>query len=170
MRQLLDTRSSRRRMIEPALAIPLSFLCGKWGKMARYSLTSVVSVAVSQATLLVAFGLLHWPAHTSNVVACAVGAVPSYHLNRTWAWGRRGRSGLWHEVVPFWALALLGLVVSTGASSLASAMARRAAASHLVTTLTVMSAAFTAFGILWVGKFVIFNRLLFADRSARSQA
>ena len=136
----------------------------------RYSLTSVVSVAVSETVLLVAFGLLHWPARTSNVVACAVGAVPSYHLNRTWAWGRRGRSRLWHEIVPFWALAFLGLAVSTWATDLASMMAHRAAASHLGATLAVMFAAFAAFGVLWVGKFVVFNRLLFTDRSTRSRA
>jgi putative flippase GtrA len=133
----------------------------------RYSLASIVSVAVSQTVLLGAFGLLHWPTRTANLVACAVGALPSYHLNRTWTWGRHGRSRLWHEIVPFWALAFLGLALSTWATGVANAVARQAAVSHLTATLVVMSAALAAFGVLWVGKFVFFNSLLFAERPRR---
>ena len=47
-------------------------------KLVRYSLVSLVSVAVSQSVLMVAFGLLHWTARLANLVACAVATVPSY--------------------------------------------------------------------------------------------
>jgi putative flippase GtrA len=111
---------------------------GRWGRrMLRYSLVSLVSIAVSQAVLMAAFGRLHWTARLSNVVACAVATVPSYYLNRCWAWGRRGRSHLWKEVVPFWVLAFLGLAFSTWAADLGSTLARQAAASHAATTAVV---------------------------------
>jgi len=138
---------------------------GPWLRMmVRYSLVSLVSIAVSQSVLMVAFGLGHWTASLANIVACAVATVPSYYLNRTWAWGRRGRSHLWREVVPFWAIAFLGLVFSTWAADLASTLARHAAASHAATTAIVMTASLGAFGILWVGKFALFNGLLFGER------
>src|SRR3712207_727678 len=138
-----------------------------WGrKVLRYSLVSVVSIAVSQTVLMVAFGMLHWTARLANVVACAVATVPSYYLNRSWAWGRRGRSHLWKEVVPFWAIAFVGLGLSTWAADLASALARGAGASHAATTAIVMAASLLAFGVLWVGKFAIFNALLFTERPA----
>ena len=138
---------------------------GLWGRRgARYSLVSLISVAVSQSVLAVAFGLLHWTAQLANVVACAVAAVPSFHLNRSWAWGRRGRSHLLREVVPFWALAFLGLAFSTWAADFGSTMARHAAASHAVTTAMVMASSLLAFGLLWIGKFAIFNVLLFTER------
>jgi glycosyltransferase XagB len=141
---------------------------GRWarlgGRMLRYSLVSLVSIAVSQAVLMAAFGALHWTARLANVVACAAGTVPSYYLNRSWAWGRRGRSHLWKEVVPFWALAFLGLAFSTWAADLGSTLARQADASHAVTTAVVMGSSLLAFGVLWVGKFAIFNALLFAER------
>jgi putative flippase GtrA len=144
---------------------------GPWAllgrRMLRYSLVSLVSIAVSQAVLMAAFGMPHWTARLANVVACAAGTVPSYYLNRTWAWGRRGRSHLWKEVVPFWALAFLGLAFSTWAADLGSTLARQAAASHAVTTVVVMGSSLLAFGILWVGKFAIFNALLFAERPSR---
>jgi glycosyltransferase XagB len=136
-----------------------------WGrKVLRYSLVSLVSIAVSQSVLMVAFGMLHWTARLANVVACAVATVPSYYLNRSWAWGRRGRSHLWKEVIPFWALAFLGLALSTWAADLGSTLARGAGASHPATTAIVMSSSLLAFGVLWVGKFAVFNALLFTER------
>ena len=133
-------------------------------RILRYCLVSLVSVAVSQTVLMAAFGLLHWTASLSNVAACVVATVPSYYLNRSWAWGRRGPSHLWREVVPFWALAFLGLAFSTWAADLASTLARQAAASHAVATAVVMGSSLLAFGVLWVGKFVVFNALLFTER------
>src|SRR5689334_12001771 len=78
-------------------------------KAIRYTLTSVVSVAVSQAFLAFFHAVVGWSAFWSNIWAVAIGAVPSYELNRRWAWGKRGKSHLWREVVPFWVLAFIGL-------------------------------------------------------------
>ena len=136
----------------------------------RYSLVSLVSVGVSQSVLLVAFGVLHWTAQLANMVACTVATVPSYYLNRSWTWGRRGRSHLWKEVVPFWALAFLGLALSTWAADLGSTLASHAAASHVATTVIVMTAALLAFGVLWIGKFAVFSSLLFGERRSGSTA
>jgi putative flippase GtrA len=138
--------------------------------MLRYSLVSLVSIAVSQSVLAVAFGMLHWTARISNIVACAVATVPSYYLNRSWAWGRRGRSHLWREVVPFWALAFAGLALSTWAAGFGSTLARQADVSHAATTAIVMGSSLLAFGVLWVGKFAIFNGLLFAERTPSAPA
>ena len=141
------------------------WVAGRRGRrLARYSLVSLVSVAVSQSVLAVAFGVLHWTAQLANVVACAVAAIPSFHLNRRWAWGRRGRSHLLREVAPFWALAFLGLAFSTWAADVGSTMAHHAAASHAVTTAIVMASSLLAFALLWIGKFAILNLLLFTER------
>ena len=68
------------------------------------------------------------------------------------------------EVVPFWVLAFLGLAFATWAADLGSTLAGQADASHAVTTAVVMGSSLLAFGVLWVGKFAIFNALLFAER------
>ena len=49
----------------------------------------------------------------SNVIATAIATVPSYYLNRTWAWGKTGKSHLMREVVPFWVIAAVSIVLST---------------------------------------------------------
>lgn len=131
-------------------------------KMVRYSLVSVISVIVSQIVLFFAQGF--WSARTANIVAVCISAVPSYYLNRAWAWGKTGKSHFIKEIVPFWSLALLGLVLSTFAADWAETNAYRVTGSELGQRLVVNFAALAAFGILWVGKFFIFNKVLFAHR------
>jgi len=125
-------------------------------KVIRYSLVSVVSVIVSQVVLIFAFGALHWTARSANVLACTVATVPSYELNRSWVWGKTSKSHLWKEVVPFWVMSFIGLVFSTVVVSLATDWWKD-------TTLVVQGANLAAFGILWVGKFLILHYVLFKD-------
>lgn len=131
-------------------------------KMIRYTLVSVVSVIVSQLVLFVLQVGFHMGALTANLIACAVATVPSYELNRKWAWGKSGKSHLMKEVVPFWALAFLGLAFSSWAVVEAEAWAKHHHLAHVTRSLTVNGASLAAFGILWVAKFVIFNKILFA--------
>jgi putative flippase GtrA len=130
-------------------------------KAIRYTLVSVVSVAVSQAAFVTVFGLAHWTARSSAIFATTVGTVPSYYLNRNWAWGKSGRSHLWREVVPFWIIAFIGLAFSTWSSDAAETYVEHHAISHLAKTAVVDGAYFGAFAVLWVAKFVIFNKFLF---------
>jgi putative flippase GtrA len=131
-------------------------------KMVRYSLVSVVSVIVSQIVLFLAQSF--WSARTSNIIAVCVSAIPSYYLNRAWAWGKTGKSHLMKEIVPFWSLALIGLIFSTWAADYAESNAHHLTDSHLGVKLIVNAAALAAFGVLWIGKFFIFNRLMFVHQ------
>jgi putative flippase GtrA len=133
-------------------------------KAVRYTLVSVISVAVGQTVLFFTFGVLRLgSAVTCNIIATAVATVPSYYLNRQWAWGKTGKSHLWREIVPFWALAFLGLALSLLAVDIAESEAHRVTSSHLGTAIIVNVSALSAWGLIWVGKFVTFNRLLFID-------
>ena len=130
-------------------------------KLVRYTMVSVISVIVSQAVLVILVGPVGWAASTSNVIATAVGTVPSYELNRKWAWGKHGKSHMWKEVAPFWALAFVGLAFSTWSADYAETYVKSHHYSHSVQTVVVAAAALGAFGVLWVGKFIIFNKVLF---------
>jgi putative flippase GtrA len=133
-------------------------------KAVRYTLASVVSVAVSQTVLFLTFGVLQLAsAVTCNIIATAVATLPSYYLSRRWAWGKTGPSHLWKEIVPFWALAFLGLVLSILAVNLAESEAPDLTSSHFAIAIIVNVAALAAWGVIWVVKFVILNRVLFVD-------
>lgn len=122
-------------------------------KPVRYSLVSVVAVAVSQIVLVLCNGVLDWAPVPSNLMAVAIGSIPSYALNRAWVWGKRGRNDVWREVLPFWAFAFVGLAFSTLLVYLATQWSDA--------TLVVNGANLTAFGILWVVKYFFLDGLLF---------
>ena len=131
-------------------------------KLFRYSMASVVAVCVSLVLLVIFDGLIGWNAVVSSTLATSIAAVPSYEMNRKWAWGKTGRSHLWKEVVPFWGLALLGWVCSTVAVRYMEKYAKHHHFHHSLTTTTVAVVYVAAFGVLWVAKFIIFNKVLFA--------
>jgi putative flippase GtrA len=129
---------------------------GRGRKPLLYSAVSVVAVLTSQITLVICHALIGMGAEWSNIVAVAAGTVPSYELNRSWVWGKTSKSHLWKEVVPFWVLSFVGLVFSTVVVSLAIGW-------WSDTTLVVQGANLAAFGILWVGKFLLLHYVLFKD-------
>ncbi|MDQ2724799.1 MAG: GtrA family protein [Actinomycetota bacterium] len=130
-------------------------------KLFRYSVASVVAVAVSLVCLVFFNGVLNISAVPSSILATAVATIPNYIMNRRWAWGKDGRSHLWREVVPFWSLALIGLAFSTLCVKWMESYANHHQFSHLVRTGTVAVVYVGAFGVLWVAKFIIFNKVLF---------
>lgn len=132
-------------------------------KALRYMLVSVVSVAVGQVSLFTLQVGLHWTAKSANIVACSIGGIPSYYLNRTWAWGKRGRSHFLKELLPFWSLAFLGLVMSTFAADYAESHARNFTDSRVGQALIVNVTVILTFGILWVVKFLFFNKVFVTD-------
>lgn len=129
-------------------------------KLFRYSMVSVVSTAVSFAVLGITYGLLQlWSEVPDTLFANLVATVPSYYLNRNWAWGKSGRSHLWREVVPFWTMSVAGILLSILTSSEAKHLSDVHHLHHFGRTVLVLGANLGAFGILWVVKFLIFNRL-----------
>ena len=133
-------------------------------KLVRYGAVSVVSTAVSLSVLALLVFRNTVPAGWANVVATAAGTVPSFELNRRWVWGKSGRRSVVAEVVPFAALSLAGLLLSTVAVSLAAGWASRAHLGAGMRTLLVEVANVAAFGSLWIAQFVVLDRVLFGPQ------
>jgi putative flippase GtrA len=133
-------------------------------KLFKYAGVSVISTIVSQVTLFMTFGVWRVMSEVpANIVANAVATVPSYYLNRKWVWGKGGRSHLWREVVPFWVLSFIGLGFSSLAVWLAGNFARNHSYGHATTTILVNAANLMSFAILWIVKFLIYNKLFHID-------
>ncbi len=129
-------------------------------KVARYSMVSVISTAVSFVVLFLVYGVGRlWSEVPSTVFANGVATVPSYWLNRNWAWGKTGRSHLLKEVLPFWVIAAAGIAFSIFWADLAGHIGKHYAFSHEVRTVLVLAANVTSFGVFWVLKLLIFDRL-----------
>jgi putative flippase GtrA len=127
----------------------------------RYGTVSIVATTTSLTVLGVLVSATTLPAGVANVLATAVGTVPSFELNRRWVWGRTGKRSLGAEVAPFWILSFAGLALSTVTVSLAAAWAAGTGVSGVVRTLLIEVANVAAFGALWIAQFVILDRYLF---------
>jgi putative flippase GtrA len=132
-------------------------------KLFRYSMASVVAVMVSNLFLLLFVGVLNMGEVLASTLATSIAAIPSYEMNRKWAWGKSGKSHLTREVLPFWGLALLGWALSTLAVWWMGLYAKHHHFSHAAKTAAVVAVYIGAFGVLWVAKFVIFNSLMFVQ-------
>lgn len=132
------------------------------GRLLRYSAVSIISLVLSEALLVSFNGGLGWGAAISSTVATGLATVPAYFLTRQWVWNRGGRSHLWREVAPFWAIAIVSWAFATIAVSFAEDRAKEA---HLrgASSVAIVAAAYVlAYGISWVGRFALFNKVLFA--------
>jgi len=126
----------------------------KYGRrFGRFVLVSLLNVLIGQSLLVLAHSVLGWSFAISNVFAVTVSAGPAYVLTRYWVWEKWSANHFGREVIPFWGLAFLGLVVST----LAAAMANGYSNAQVV--LNVVSLA--TFGTIWVFKFFVLDRFLF---------
>ncbi|MEI7622074.1 MAG: GtrA family protein [Actinomycetes bacterium] len=119
----------------------------------RYALVAAVNVIVGQSLLLLLQGVFRpsW----ANLVAVGISAVPAYYMNRAWVWGKRGKSHWKREVLPFWLFTVAGLILSTGAIW----VVHRFTDAKLVINLVQL----VAFGILWVIRFFVLDRLFHVE-------
>ena len=122
-------------------------------KGVKFLAVSAFNVLFGQSLLFLANVVFGWGFVASNVFAVAISAVPAYILSRYWVWQKTGKNHFMKEVVPFWSLAFLGLVLSTALVAVAE--------NYSDSTLVLMGTNLAAFGVVWVAKFFILDRILF---------
>jgi putative flippase GtrA len=122
---------------------------------------SLISTVISQAILFAVYPHEVDSAMGGNVIATCVSTVPAYYLNRRWTWGKRGKSHFWKEVMPFWVIALIGLLVSTALVGLAAHNADRVTSTHEGKIIIVHLANLFAYALIWVARYSILNKFLF---------
>lgn len=135
-------------------------------RLTRCLRVSVLTTIVSLTTLTVASAGLGITAWVANVIATTIATVPSYRLNRRWTWGRTDASDPWREVLPFWALAFAGLVLSTIFVGIADGWAAGAHLSGPLRSATLIAAHLGGFGALWGIQFLLLERVLFGREAA----
>jgi putative flippase GtrA len=131
-------------------------------RMFRYTMVSAVAVPVGLVFDLLALTVFHWSAAWSGIFGAGFGAIPSYYLNRNWAWGKSGKSHLWKEIVPFWVIAFIGVLFAAWVQNLADHYARHHGITGPVRVVVILGAYLGGFTWLWAVKYVIFNKVLFA--------
>jgi putative flippase GtrA len=123
-------------------------------KLFRFGAVSAFNVVFGQILLYGAQTVIGWSPVSSNIFAVAMGTIPGYILSRHWVWEKRGKSHFMREVLPFWILTFIGFALSTAAVWF---VAGRWDPAPIVINLTSLA----SFGVVWVAKFVILDRVLF---------
>ena len=131
-------------------------------KLIRYSWVSVVSTSISVCLLLVFRDGLGWSFVAANIAAVTISTVPAYILSRRWVWSQDGKNSVRYEIAPFWAMAFLGLALSTLFVYIAEQFTEH--------SLALILANGAAFGLLWIAKFLVLDKLMWANQPAVAEA
>ena len=150
--------------LSPLCRGPLGSLAVRAKQLIRYGAVSAVATTVSLIVLGVLVATDSATPGWANVIATAVGTVPSFELNRRWVWGKTDRRSVLAEIAPFAVLSFTGLVLSTIAVSGAARWSDGAGFSGTTRTMAVEVANVAAFGSLWIAQFFILDRVLFRRR------
>lgn len=122
-------------------------------KFLKFSAVSAISFPFTQVLLVVFTKGFDWSFVRSNLVAVTLMAFPAYAMNRYWVWGKKDKNSLTTEVIPFWVITLVGLGLSTICAHYADLW--------FESDLAVNAANAVGFGIVWVFKFFILDRIMF---------
>ena len=123
-------------------------------KFWKYSMTSVVGVVMGQTLIFLFASILGWSWGWANIAAVAISTVPTYYLSRAWVWQKRGKSSIYTEIIPFWVMTFLGLLLST---LFVVFLENRYPDSPILANVGNV----LGFGVLWLAKFFILDRMLF---------
>ena len=127
-------------------------IAGNGAKLLRYCGVSVVNVLTGMGLLAVCLEVFEMNGVPSQITAAMVSAIPAYILSRRWVWKRKGRDSFRNEVLPFWIMALIGLVFATSAIALVEQFTQ--------TTIVLLGTSLSAYGVVWVAKFLVLDRIM----------
>jgi putative flippase GtrA len=128
-------------------------------KVFRYVTGSVVATVCSEVAFVVLYGLLGVGTTWSSVLSWLAGAIPNFWLNRNWAWQRRGRPSLRHEVLPYAAIIAATLLLATVLTHLADVWLHHEGVSSSLRVVLVAAVFFGTYVVVFALRFVLLDRL-----------
>jgi putative flippase GtrA len=133
-------------------------------RVTRYTVGSVIALLTS----VVVFALLYVAGvgtTADSVISFIAGAVPNWILNRRWAWRLRGRVDWVREIGAYIVISVVAMVASSAGTGWADQQVQSLPAHHGIRVVLVTLAYVLVQAILFVAKFVIYERWVFAGRS-----
>jgi putative flippase GtrA len=131
-------------------------------RLIRYSVTSVVAFGVSECVFLLLYGLDVTNATLSAFLGNLAGTVPSYLMSRYWIWHDASRKRVGRQVVLYWAISFATMAITSVATGVIAWMAPNGKLAHML----VAGVGFFVVSVgLWVAKYLLYNKVIFVDRS-----
>ncbi len=139
-------------------------------RMARCAAVSIVAAVVSEVVFLASYGPLGAGPRLASVLAFLAGAVPNYVLNRRWVWRASGQVRIGRELAPYLAVSLGTGLLAIALTSAADAAVRHSALPPTARALAVGAAYLATYGVMFVVKFALFDRVVFASAATGAGA
>ena len=128
-------------------------------RLVRYSLGSVICTAVSAAAFIVFFATAALGSRSASLAASGIAAIVGYYLNRRWTWGQRHRADLRTELIPYWVTIIVSALLAAVVTGAVNSALRDSGASRGVRTAIDLLAYLGTYGVAFVAKYVLFNRM-----------
>ena len=129
----------------------------------RYTAASVVAACLSELAFLASYGLGMIPL-VASLIAWFAGAVPNYLLNRRWAWQRDGKVDRKRELLPYVAIVVVTAGTAAVVTTVTDALVRDWVESHTWQVLLVGAAYLGTYGVMFLLKFLLFDKYVFTTR------
>ncbi len=126
-------------------------------KLFRYGGVSAVNVIAGQGMFFICLEGFGLTGVVAQFIAATFSAGPAYFLSRRWVWQQSGRDSFRAEVLPFWIMALIGLVFAVSMIAIAERFTD--------STILLMATSLGAYGVVWVLKYVILDQVMWAGGS-----
>jgi putative flippase GtrA len=136
-------------------------------KVTKYAIGSVIALATS----VIVFALLYVALGGKHTTICSIGAfvagaIPNWILNRRWAWKIKGEVAFLREIVAYIAISGVVLVASSlGTGAMQSWVKGHVTPHHGVRVILVTGAYVFVQAVLFVVKFVIYEKWVFSGQS-----
>ena len=157
----LYERAFQHRIMRKLAATPYA------AKVTKYAIGSLIALGTS----IVVFALMYVALGGKHTTICSIGAfvagaVPNWVLNRRWAWKIRGQVEFLREIVAYVAISGVVLVASSlGTGAMQSWVKGHVSPHHGIRVILVTAAYVFVQAVLFVAKFVIYERWVFSGRS-----
>lgn len=145
------------RSMSSLVATGVAFVTENRTKLVKYCGVAAIGVPAGLLILWILLRTTTWNEGLANAVGSLIMIPPNYLMNRYWVWEKNDSNRFMGEVVPFGVMAVIGLLVSTGAVALAASLG---APDILLLLVNLVS-----FGIVWVAKFFVLDKVLFGRTS-----
>jgi putative flippase GtrA len=133
-------------------------------RITRYGLGSAVAAVTSEVVFVATYGPRLLGTTGASIVAFWAGAIPNFVLNRSWAWGRRGRLNVRREVLLYGLSSVISLVAASLATGWVNHAAPQLTDSRALRIALVAGAYLSVYGVLFVAKFLLYELVVFVDR------
>lgn len=138
-------------------------------KLSKYTAGSVVATVCSEVAFLLVYGVVGAGTLAATVLGWLAGAVPNYFLNRNWTWGRKGRHDLLREVLPYVAIVLVTVGLASLSTHAAHLLVPKLTDVHWLHVGLVGAVFLATYGILFIARFVVLDRLFRGSRPQRKR-